>query len=559
MADGLTVTVPAGGFARASAIAAIERAGLAAVMTRLAPGPFGATSCGLGILEALVEALDVGLAAAAGLKGLVLGEAMQASSFSLPSLTPPQAQLVGAFQLVVTADALARRLDALCGEAVVAGMLELDGLDELLAGGADPAGLAARAVGLAGRYVDIKGGPREGVAADAATGRTLNAFFELLRRGVVSYADQAAIRPIVEALAERRVTVAGYRYDGLQVRAAGGDPSGLIDIWPNDIVGNVGYLEAGLRLARDVAGYDFDRGKNPKRLNPVLFGLGRPGCGKTVTAHAIGNYFLKFCRERDVPARFVVVRRTDWASSYQNASAANLVRIFSEQVYGFAGVAGVYWPDIDTAFASRDDTGLRMEEKQNLGAVFGVFDGTLLPKDGKWFLICDANTMHMDEATISRIAQNPFTVAGPTTAGHYVTLMRDLMLRDVTAFVPSDEASWDAIGAEAAAAGISGRGVEAVCGNIRAAIQDFEYPDAYYAADPAGRDAILAELSRPMDAAAILETLREWLAFHREAEERDAEARFESDVEAMVRQLNAGRAAAEKLALESGPSGGHGA
>ena len=45
----------------------------------------------------------------------------------------------------------------------------------------------------------------------------------------------------------------------------------------------------------------------------MLFGLGPPGCGKTVTAHALGNYFLRYCRERQVPARFVVVRRSDWA------------------------------------------------------------------------------------------------------------------------------------------------------------------------------------------------------------------------------------------------------
>ena len=44
------------------------------------------------------------------------------------------------------------------------------------------------------------------------------------------------------------------------------------------------------------------------------------------------------CRERDIPAKFQVIRRTDWASSYQNASAMNLVRIFREEVYGFEGV-----------------------------------------------------------------------------------------------------------------------------------------------------------------------------------------------------------------------------
>src|SRR5690606_1302007 len=112
------------------------------------------------------------------------------------------------------------------------------------------------------------------------------------------------------------------------------------------------------------------------------------------------------------------------------------------------GVCGVYWPDIDTAFASRGSGDLRSEEKNNLGAVFGIFDGTLLPKDGKWFMICDANYMQMDEATRSRIAQNPFTVRGPTSPEDYVQLLRDVLLADLRPFIaPGEDAGWAAIGA----------------------------------------------------------------------------------------------------------------
>jgi len=323
-------------------------------------------------------------------------------------------------------------------------------------------------------------------------------------------------------------------------------------------VGNQEYLQAGLRLARDVAGYDFDQRKNPKRLNPVLFGLGRPGCGKTVTAHAVGNYFLDYCRERAIPARFQVIRRTDWASSYQNASAANLVRIFKEEVYGFEGVCGVYWADIDTALASRSSTDLRMEEKQNLGAVFGIFDGTLLPKDGKWFLICDANTMHMDEAAVSRIAQNPFTVAGPTSVAHYVTLMRDVMLRDVRAFVPAQDDAWERLGRLCLDYDLSGRAVDAICGNIRSDVQDFEYPDAYFQADAEGRRQILDRLSNHLAEADIRQAIVDYHEFQREAAERAERERFETEVDSLVRQLNASRAAAERATelTEAAPKNG---
>ena len=302
---------------------------------------------------------------------------------------------------------------------------------------------------------------------------------------------------------------------------------------------------------RVVAAYDLRRRKSPKTINPVLFGLGRPGCGKTITAHAIGNYFLDFCRQHDIPARFRVIRRTDWASSYQNASASTLIKIFKEEVYGFDGVCGVYWPDIDTAFASRASGQLRSEEKSNLGAVFGIFDGTLIPRDGKWFMMCDANYMQMDEATVSRIAQNPFTVRGPTSVEDYITLLRDILLRDVRGSVsPDDAAGWAEVGKTLVEADLSGRQVESVAGNIRAHVQDFEYPARYFKADFEGRARIIAELSRAVSTQDVLERIAAYTEFQRQAEEREAAERFEREVAQMVEQLNAGRAATARAAAE---------
>ncbi len=299
-----------------------------------------------------------------------------------------------------------------------------------------------------------------------------------------------------------------------------------------------------------MAAYDLQAGRSAKRINPVLFALGRPGCGKTITAHAIGNYFLDYCRERDIPARFRVIRRTDWASSYQNASASKLIKIFKEEVYGFEGVCGVYWADIDTAFASRSSGDLRMEEKNNLGAVFGIFDGTLIPKDGKWFMMCDANFMQMDEATTSRIAQNPFRVRGPATPDDYVRLLRDILLRDEAANIVATDDDWRSIGARCVAADLSGRAVESIAGNVRARVQDFEYPDDYFKADFETRRRLLRELSVKVDATAVDKEVGDYVEFHKEAEESAAADRFEREVSQMVERLNAGKAAAQRLAAD---------
>jgi hypothetical protein len=224
------------------------------------------------------------------------------------------------------------------------------------------------------------------------------------------------------------------------------------------------------------------------------------------------------------------------------------VRIFKEHVYGFEGVCGVYLPDIDTAFASRASGDLRMEEKNNLGAVFGIFDGTLIPKDGKWFMICDANFMQMDEATRSRIAQNPFTVEGPTTPEDFVKLLRDIALRDVARFVAPEDPRWLDVGRACVDGGLSGRNVESIANNVRAHVQDFEYPDEYFRADFERRRAIVEECSRRVSIDDVLQRIRSMGEFQVEAEQKAARDRFEREVEDMVRQLNAGRAAARRAA-----------
>jgi SpoVK/Ycf46/Vps4 family AAA+-type ATPase len=378
---------------------------------------------------------------------------------------------------------------------------------------------------------------------------TLHAFVLQLRGAVRRLTHMGRLRPFGVALAARKVQVGELRYEGFNSRSATEPASDLKPVQIADVVGNQEYLQAGLKLARDVAAYDLAGRRSPKKLNPVLFGLGRPGCGKTITAHAIGNYFLEYCRQRDIPARFKVIRRTDWASSYQNASAATLVKIFKEEVYGFDGVCGVYWPDIDTAFASRSSGDLRSEEKNNLGAVFGIFDGTLIPKDGKWFMICDANFMQMDEATRSRIAQNPFTVKGPTSSADYVHLLREVLLGELRQFVAvGEEARWPEVGDALVAADLSGRSVESIAGNIRATIQDFEYPDEYFKASFDERTRIIDKLSKRVPISTVLKEVADYVSFNRDSEEREAKQAFEREVEQMVQQLNAGRAATARAA-----------
>ena len=105
------------------------------------------------------------------------------------------------------------------------------------------------------------------------------AFFTLLANGVNELARDAEFERHLRALEQLAVDICGRHYRGLHPIATSAEdeePGELLPILPEDIVGNQEYLEAGLRLARDVAGFDLATGNNPKKLNPVLFGQGSP-------------------------------------------------------------------------------------------------------------------------------------------------------------------------------------------------------------------------------------------------------------------------------------------
>jgi len=552
----ILVSPPAGGFDRAGIRALLQSGGLAGALHKLARAPFGHTVLTLRALDAVIDAGDLALQAGEAMHVAVLEDLARTGTLALPEPTADQRLFVGAFCLTAFCDALLPALAALAPTPQLSSDLEADGIDGLLE--QRPRVVLEKTAALAGRYLELQAQRQPGAQAPTVEERalflvmTLHAFYAQLRGAVERLTHIGRLRPFGIALAQRKVVVGERSYQGFTSRTAAEPASDLKPVAIDSIVGNQEFLQAGLRLARDVAAYDLEQRRSPKRLNPVLFGLGRPGCGKTLTAYAIANYFLEYCREREVPARFKVIRRTDWASSYQNASAATLVKIFKEEVYGFDGVCGVYWPDIDTAFASRSSGDLRSEEKNNLGAVFGIFDGTLIPKDGKWFMICDANYMQMDEATRSRIAQNPFTVRGPTTVEDFVRLLREILLGDVRPFISADdEAGWRTIGEALVAADLSGRSVESIAGNIRAYIQDFEYPPEYFKVGYEERQRIIHRLSQRVSIADVRKRIDDYVQFNRDAEEREARERFDREVTSMVEQLNAGRLATKRAAEQA--------
>jgi hypothetical protein len=373
-------------------------------------------------------------------------------------------------------------------------------------------------------------------ARDTETARCLYSYFTLLAKVLKGLAKEEP------AMAVRggKLMFSGWK----AVRAGADEPGQLLPVSFDDLVGNPEFVGAGRRLARDIAGFDLKTGKNPKKVrNQILFVLGKPGCGKTVTAHALGRYFLELCSKTGLPAKVRVIRRTDWASSYQNQSAKSLLDIFKAEVFDFEGVCGVYWPDIDTAFAARSDSDIRQEEKNILGTVFGILDGTIGPKNGKWFLICDANSMHMDEATLSRISQNPVRAAGPETTADFVRLLRDIKLKGKGPWLPLSPEEWDQVGARCVAEGLSGRAAEHLAGRVITSIEDFEEPDSYFGLSFSEKEKMIEKLSRQVPFGKMMEMLESYCTFEKEAQRRSEEEKFLERVREIRFNLSAQQAA----------------
>ena len=498
--------------------AAVAAAGLPSILARVDSGAFGTTPLNLEAADAVARALAT---AAAASKHPALGQ-----------LPPAMFALLFAEEALDRLGALSSGPDSLppSGFAVTQyGDIAKARVEDALRT------LTQDAANFLRFYQNHADGSKR-LARDSESLRCLRSYFQLIAQTIRKMQEE----PAGLELQTPRLKLIGLR----AVAQAAEEPSDLLPVTFDDIVGNEEYVKAGRRLVRDVAGFDLKAGENPKKIrNQVLFVLGSPGCGKTVTAHAIGNYFLNLCGKAEIPSRMRVIRRTDWASSYQNQSANRLLEIFREEVFNAPGVCGVYWPDIDTAFAARGDSEIRQEEKSNLSAIFGILDGTIGPKNGRWFLICDANTLRMDEATMSRLSQQPLRALGPVTPADYVKLLKDVKLRGKEKWLPITPEEWQKVGERCVTEKLSGRSMDSLSGRVLTEMEDFDEPDDYFTMPFAEKQKLIDQLSNKITAQRIDDLITEHVKFERESQAKAEAERFVDRVKEIRFHLSAQQAA----------------
>ncbi|MCD4784793.1 MAG: ATP-binding protein [Candidatus Eremiobacteraeota bacterium] len=504
-------------------------------------GTYGTTVVNLDILDVLERALSVLIEMTKQLQNIITAD--RGKGFDIYNeMSVEDIVFTNMFSLYAASVEALERLEAMTDKVVkVGGTFKLKEVTDLIR--LDTGSIPRKLIKDCRDYIQFyrdHSNPARRVNSSDKLLNCITAYFKLMRNSLSAISGDAAYAKYRKAIEDININVLGKSFEGFTYSVGEfGDNSHLMQVKTSDIIGNEGYVNGAIKLAKDIAGFDLEAWENPKRINPILFAMGSPGCGKTVTAHAVGNFFLDFCKERGIPSRFVIIRRTDWASSYQNASAKQLIDIFKRNVLGYKGVVGIYWPDIDTAFAARGDSGLRNEEKNVLGAVFGLFDGTILPKNGQWFMLCDANYLNMDKATISRITQDPYYVKGPVTPEDFVHLFRDVKMSGHKEFLKFTDEEWQEFGEKCIEYKLSGRSIDNISRKVVSTIEDFEFPEEYYKANIEEKRKIIKEYSNSVDYKKVDEILKHYRQFEKESEEKSARKKFQDRVDEITNYLSA--------------------
>lgn len=333
-------------------------------------------------------------------------------------------------------------------------------------------------------------------------------------------------------------------FRGFKARDSRQEKLALPNVTLDMIAGNEEFIRLGKELAINVLAYSFDApngGKNPMGDFPqLMMSYGQPGTGKTITAYALLNYFAKTAKENNIPFLTKAIRKTDWTSSFQYASARNLVNLFND-LFDYDRVVGIYWPDFDTAFQARSSTEIRAEEKDNLNVIFGLLDGTLMPRNGKWFMILDANYMdpkNMDLATFSRLQELVVEVKGPEKPEQYIKLCRDVLLKDKKKFLSIKGESWEKFGKLCKEYELSGRAIEKISKQTAAYIGSFEKPKRFLKMSYEKKLKVIEERSRKVNFNWLLSTIENYVRFQKERDKEEAYKQSEKELQNLIGQLS---------------------
>ncbi len=192
--------------------------------------------------------------------------------------------------------------------------------------------------------------------------------------------------------------------------------------------------------------YDFETETNVASPPFVIFTYGSPGGGKTIIAQAVMRYAIDLAKQHSIPLWALTHSPVDYASHYQNLTAIQLNGI-ADEIRNFPGLAVMYVADAHHVFVSQSDPDLKQEQRQTLSVYYKMFDGTLIPKNGRVMVIMDANYIeNIDEATRSRVFDMILELPRFSRPEDFADLVKMMLVKASHGTVSLKDSDWLEIG-----------------------------------------------------------------------------------------------------------------
>ena len=307
----------------------------------------------------------------------------------------------------------------------------------------------------------------------------------------------------------------------------------IMPVRREDVIGSQEFGKVLWNNFLKLSAYDHERRKNPYDPASVIFTYGEPGGGKTFTSHAHIQSFADICKARGISFWAFTHSTTDYASHYQNKTANELSSL-AEKVRSFPGIVVMYVADADNIFQSRKDPRLSSEQQQTLSVYFKMFDGTFIPKNGKFMAIMDANYIEgIDDATKSRLFDEVTELKRFSTAEDFSELVKRTISNGLPLKI-SDE-DWQAVGKYVLETPLSNREVGHVVKKIR---RNFTVPEemlgASFEEHVKYRNEQLASLTKE----GIISTFDDYIKNRMEIERASYESMRKDDTDRFLSFLN---------------------
>jgi hypothetical protein len=239
----------------------------------------------------------------------------------------------------------------------------------------------------------------------------------------------------------------------------------FMDVRKEDIIGEQEFHRVIWNNLVRLLAYDHEKRKNPFKPAKVIFATGDPGCGKTFGAHAMMRSAGDLASELGISFWAFPFSITDFGTEYKDKAALAVADI-CRQIIEFPGPVGEYVSDADTLLNSRKDSRATPEDKKVMSVIFGKYDGTRIPKNGKFLSIMDANYIgDIDDATKSRIFDAIVRLERFKTPEEFGEYARRYLTRDAPiSGVNANE--WNEIGRNLIEGPLSNREIEHVLSGL---------------------------------------------------------------------------------------------